>query len=526
MFITQTSLNKLRIQQGGAMSEGEILTSFVKEDKDTASYKMAATADRYYCGDHDVKQHTFQLEYISESVVADDGSQAEATVAYTNANKSDVRTSNPFFWVHVLQKTQYVLGREPSISVKETAQDGKAYGNALHDTTDAVFMKLLGEWATAAAKGGKAWIKEYRDPDGRLRQAVIPRCNGIPVYDTAHDKTLVEFIYHYVVEVHIGRDKRILRTYAEWWTAKGVTYWYADENEAFKPDPDRPGVNPHFRTITSVNGADGITQKVTDVKPKAWERFPFVELLNNEEGLSDLARYKDLIDAYDLIQSQGSNNAMDFNEFFAILQGYGGETASAIVRKLRINQAVNINGTGGNIDLKQLDLAMNGRIDWLKLLRDAIHEFGMAVDIKKADFGSAPSGVSLKFQYTLLDLKANALITQMKSALQQHFWFITQDINKKVAAAYDPTAIDIAFNKSAIMNDTETVSMILASVDLVPELILLRAHPLVDDPDEALKEMEKQRKEKAAAARKNMMAYGMTPGENDPDNPDDKDDDE
>jgi len=525
MFITQMELNKLRVMQGGAMSEGEILTSLIKEDKDTASFKMAATADRYYCGDHDVKQHSFTTEHISESTTAEDGTPVEQTVTYTNANKSDVRTPNPFFWIHVLQKTQYVLGREPSISVQETAPGAAAYANDLHTSTDAAFMKLLTDWATASSKGGKAWLKEYRDRDGRLRQAVIPRCNGIPVYDTAHDKTLVEFIYHYPVEMHIGRDKRVMRTYAEWWTASEVTYWYADENEAFKPDPDRPGINPHFRTITYVNGEDGVTQKVKDIKPKAWERFPFVELMNNEEGLSDLARYKDLIDAYDLIQSQGSNNAMDFNEFFAILQGYGGETASAIVRKLRINQAVNINGQGGNIDLKQLDLAMAGRIDWLKVLRDAIHEFGMAVDIKKADFGAAPSGVALKFQYTLLDLKANALITQMKSALEQHFWFITQDISKKNAATYDPSAIEIAFNKSAIMNDMETVNMINASVDLVPERILLAAHPLVDDPDSTLKEMQKQRKEKAAEARKIMGAYGL-PSEDDPneDDPNKKDD--
>lgn len=520
MFITQMELNKLRVAKGGAMSEGEILTSLIREDKDTEAFKMAAVADRYYLGKHDVKDHCFTIESIVETVTAEDGTTTEQATTYTNPNKSDVRTSNPFFWVHVLQKTQYVLGREPSISVKDTVPGAEAYAGALHDTTDAAFMKLLGDWATAASKGGKAWVKEYYDRDGRLRQAVIPRCSGIPIYDTAHDKMLVEFIYHYPVEVHMGRDKRINRTCAEWWTARGVTYWYADENEAFKPDTDRSGVNPHYKTVTKVNGTDGVTQQVKKVEPKTWERFPFVELLNNEEGLSDLARYKDLIDAYDLIQSKGSNNALDFNEFFAILQGYGGETANAIVRKLRINQAVNINGQGGNIDLKQLDLAMGGRIDWLKVLRDAIHEFGMAVDIKKADFGSAPSGVALKFQYTLLDLKANALITQLKAALEQHFWFITQSISKDPATEYNPSAIDISFNKSAIMNDLETINMINLSVDTVPERTLLAHHPFVDDPDAALKEMEKQRKKKADEARKAFGSYGL-PDETDPDNKDD-----
>lgn len=520
MFITQMELNKLRVVQGGAMSEGEILTSLIREDKETESFKMASTAENYYRGKHDVKAHCFTSESIVETVAAEDGTPAEQVNTYTNPNRSDMRTANPFFWVHVLQKVQYVLGREPSISIKDTLPGAAEYGKALHDTTDAAFMKLLGEWATAASKGGKAWLKEYFDREGRLRHAVIPRCNGIPVYDTAHDKALVEFIYHYPIDVHLGRDKRVVRTYAEWWTSNGVTYWCADENEAFKPDPDRTGVNPHFKTITTINGADGVTQQVKKVEPKTWKRFPFVELLNNEEGLSDLARYKDLIDAYDLIQSKGSNNALDFNEFFAILQGYGGETANAIVRKLRINQAVNINGQGGNIELKQLDLAMAGRIDWLKILRDAIHEFGMAVDIKKADFGAAPSGVALKFQYTLLDLKANALITQLKTGLEQHFWFITQTINAAQSAEYDPAGIDISFNKSAIMNDAETVSIIVASDDKVSERTLLAHHPFVDDPDAELTALKKEREQKAAEARKIMGSYGL-PDETDPSNKDD-----
>lgn len=509
MFITEMELQKLRLSAGGAMSEGEILTSLIKEDRECPSYRMALIADEYYEGRHDVLKHDFQVEYISETVTGDDGKSIEQETAYTNLNRSNLRSPNPFFWIHVEQKTYYVLGKEPSVSVDDTVTDWEAFGKELSKTTDAAFMNLLTDWATEASKGGRAWLKEYRDRDGRLRQAVIPRKNGIPVYDTAHDKELVEFIYHYDVELHLGRETKKKRTYAEWWTQKGVTYWYSDgETAAFLPDPDRPGVQPHFRTTTYVNGADGVTQVKKSSEGRTWERFPFVELCNNKGGISDLARYKDLIDAYDLIQSKGSNNALDFNEFFAILQGYGGETANAVVRKLRINQAVSITGQGGNIDLKQLDLAMTGRIDWLKVLRDAIHEFGMAVDIKSDSFGNAPSGVALKFQYTLLDLKANRLISQMRTALEQHFWFVTQDINKTAAASYDPAAINVTFNKSLITNDVETVSMIMASTDLVPERILMAAHPLVDDADKAMAEMEKQRKKQAEEARKAMGSYG------------------
>jgi len=140
----------------------------------------------------------------------------------------------------------------------------------------------------------------------------------------------------------------------------------------------------------------------------------------------------------------------------------------------------------------------------------------MAVDIRNASFGTAPSGVALKFQYTLLDLKANALIAQMRMALESHFWFVTQEINRQTGANYDPAAIEVSFNKSMITNDVETVNMINASADLVPERILMAAHPLVDDPDKAMREMKKQRKRKAEEARKAMTA-DAPPQEEEPD---------
>lgn len=509
MIITQTELQSMRLAKSGSMSDAEILTDLIREDKQSPSYKMAEDAERYYDGQHDIRKHDFRTEFIAETQTNDEGDEVEVSTVFTNPNRSNERTPNPFFWIHVIQKAQYVLGKEPSISVGEDAVGGDVFSAALSKTTDAAFLNLLTEWATEAAKGGKAWIKEYRDRNGHLRQAVISRRNGIPVYDTTHDQELVEFIYHYPVEMRIGRDKRVTRTYAEWWTQQGVTYWYADGGAVFQSDPERAGVQPHFRATTYVTGKDGVTPVVKSSVGKTWERLPFIELSNNESSTSDLARYKDLIDAYDLVQSMGTNNVLDFNEFWAVLQGFGGDVANSIVKKLHVNRAVHIAGQGGNIEMKQLDLNMTGRIDWLKLLRDAIHEFGMAVDIRNATFGTAPSGVALKFQYTLLDLKANALIAQMRMAMEDHFWFITQEINKQGGASYDPAAIEVTFNKSMITNDVETVNMIIASADLVPERILMAAHPLVDDPDKAMQEIEKQRKKAAAEARKNMGSYGM-----------------
>lgn len=122
-------------------------------------------------------------------------------------------------------------------------------------------------------------------------------------------------------------------------------------------------------------------------------------------------------------------------DLYWAIQGYGGETAQAIVKKLQMNRAVHVEGgDGGRIEAKQISLPVEGRLEWLKMLRRDIFHFGQGIDTDADRFGNAPSGVSLKFQYTQLDLKANALAVKLKRALKEFFWFVTNDYNRRHGA--------------------------------------------------------------------------------------------
>ena len=58
-----------------------------------------------------------------------------------------------------------------------------------------------------------------------------------------------------------------------------------------------------------------------------WGRVPFIVLENNRNRTTDLKPIKGLIDAYDYISSEGTNNLLDLVELYWVIQGYGGETA-------------------------------------------------------------------------------------------------------------------------------------------------------------------------------------------------------
>ena len=154
--------------------------------------------------------------------------------------------------------------------------------------------------------------------------------------------------------------------------------------------------------------------------------MPFLILKNNRNSTTDLEHIKGLIDSYDLISSEGTNNFLDLVDLYWTIEGAGGENASSILKRLQINKAVSVQSTGDSkITAKQIELPVAGRLEFLKMLRKDIFQFGMGIDTDSDKFGNAPSGVSLKFQYTLLDQKAGNMIAKLKKVIKGLLWYVT-----------------------------------------------------------------------------------------------------
>lgn len=516
MIITLTDLANAKIRSNASLGISGILKDLLSSYEADQAYKRALEGENYYSGDHDIKSHDFSKATILK-VNPDDPTQ-DLEEIFRNPNASNIRTQHKFLFNHIEQKVSYISGKECSVSVNgakvnDSGNSGNEeweFQNRLTKTTDEKFNLILSEWERAASKHGVAWLHEYKDKEGKLRQVVVTALEGMPIYDTVHQQELVEFIRWYWVEANIAGSVTSIRK-LEWWTANNVTYYTGDSKGGFILDPDYvTNPAPHYWDVTYTTLEDGVTPVEKKRDPKVWGRVPFVELSNNPVKLTDLQQYKDLIDAYDLISSKGTNNLMDFNEFYTVVMGFGGDTASGISKKLMVNRSISVGSQGGGLEMKQLDLQMQGRSDWLKELWSAIHFFGCAVDTNADRIGNAPSGVSLEFQYSLLDLKAELMIKQAKLAIKEHFWFITEDINRQEKTKYEYDLISIKFNKSRITNRLETVTMIMQSENIVPERMLLQEHPLVDDSDQAYKDLLDERKQKLIGQNELYGSYGST----------------
>lgn len=476
MFITEMELLQARLAAGKRLNDSHILKEILQEDRSSERKRRMAEGERYYRGEHDSLQKDFRRSPISET--KENGE--EELRMFFNPNRSNHHCVHPFHHTLVAQKTAYLVGREPTISVRN---GDRAFEEMLTELADEHFNGMLQSWLTGAANKGVEYLHVYYDGEGNFRYCIVPAEEIIAIYDEEYQQELREVIRYYDIKVlDEGREKTKRRV--EWWTAEDVTYFTENGDGEFLQEKSCG----HWAVTALLDGEE------TETEQHGWGRVPFIPLRNNEKELTDLQLVKGLIDAYDLVSSEGTNNLLDLVDLYWVIQGYGGETASAVAKKLQINKAVQISDSSGNVEAKQVQLPVEGRLDWMQMLRKDIFHFGMGVDTDSDDWGKAASGVALKFQYAMFYLKINGIVPEIKRAVKEFFRFATEDWNRENGTDWDWRKIQITLNTNGITDDMETMQIIAASKGMVSEKTLLGKHPFVEDVNSEMEQLERERR--------------------------------
>lgn len=491
MFLSYTDFLNAKLTADAKLNESEILKTIINEDMNDKRKAKMAEGERYYAYEHDILNRNFSMKKISETVTDENGEDREQIRTFSNPNRSNAHTVNGFHRVLVDQKTAYLLGKPPVVTVKGTGGDVKkhSYQRFVDETVNEEFCEILQQLVIGASNKGFETLHFYYDGEGKLKYCVVPAQEVIPIYDSTYENELCQLIRYYDITV-IKDGRRYTRKKAEWWTKENVTYYVENEDRQFVLDRSvGHNPSPHWWTVDKV---DGMERKR---EAHSWGRVPFLILKNNSKCTTDLEGIKGLIDAYDALSSEGVNNLLDLVELYWVIEGYGGEAASAIAKKLQINKAVHVTDSSGNIEARQIDLPMEGRISYLKFLRRDIFQFGQGLDIDINKYSSAPSGTSLKFQYVLLDLKADCLAVGLRRVIKDMFFFITSDLNRKENTDYDPEELNVLIKKTMVTNDSETVDMIEKSRGFVSDKTLLSHHPFVSNVTEEINMTDEEKKE-------------------------------
>lgn len=413
------------------------------------------------------------------------------------------------------QKVNTLLGKPYSIKT-----DDDTYKKLLEDTYFTKFMyRKIYNTCKEAIKEGIHWLNAYYDENGELQFRRVPG-NQVKVFwaDREHTK-VAQLIHYYEIAIYEG-DKSKTVTYADYYSASGVIH-YVKEDKGFVRDKERPTEEGNFTLMVpqteEIKNDDGEVIETTykldengnivfEPQQMVWDRVPWIPLKYNQEETSLLKYIKSQQDSYETLLSAMVDIVVDIPNAIKYFKGYAGADLAELTENIAKFRAVLVDPDG---DVGSLDTDFNGTTfgELLDRIRKDAYEDGGGVDMQSDKTGDK-SGVGLKFLYSDLDLDLNELKQEMDVFFEWLLWFIDYDIRAKGGQDYSNVEVTFEYNKTNIVNESELISMINSSRDMIPDEILLPKHPFVDDVSEVEDAIERQREAEDAEMEKQMKLYG------------------
>ncbi|MDV2883826.1 phage portal protein [Alkalihalophilus pseudofirmus] len=417
---------------------------FIKElitNHDTTKMREGV---RYYDNDNDI--------LLREQYAIHDGKKI------VDEDKPNNRIPHAWHKLLVDQKVNYLLGQPVNFIADDKALT-KHINYYLGETWDNTAIEL----ATESSNKGVEWLHPYIDEDGEFQYMIIPAEQGIPIWKDDQKKELAAFIRFYP-------DGETVR--AEFHDKEWIYYYRSYNGEWALDELEEENPAPHFKFYKG-ESAEGY----------GWGKVPFIEFANNSKRKGDLEYYKKLIDAWDNRVSDNQNNFDEIQELIYVLRDYEGQDLSEFMHNLKKYKAINVSGNGG-VDTLQGEIPMTSIDIHLSNLKESLFTFGQGVDVGTEKFGQSPSGVALKFLYSLLDLKASALERRMRPSMQLLIWFLCQYLEMSKKGKYDYKSVDYVFQKTMITNDLENSQIAQNSKGIISDKTIVANHPWVKDAEQ------------------------------------------
>ena len=442
-----------------------LINKFMVSDK----REIMLEGERYYRVDNDIKDRRI-LKKVN-------GHSEEETW------KANNKLAHAKYKNQVDEKIAYLLSK-PMTIISDSGDANNRYIEKIKDILGKHFQYQLTQLGYEASNKGCGWLQVYIDQNGAFKTMTIPSEQCIPCWKDKSHTELDAMIRVYQTTVwQYNQEKQI--TNVEVWTGSGVKYYRLDGKflyEDYDRSRDENGPVAHYKSSREWC---------------SWGRVPFIPFKNNQVEMPDIKFIKSLIDAYDLGRSEAANYVEEVKNLIFVLKGYGGADLKAFMRDLNENRAIKIEDPeDGGVDTitPQMDItALREHYEQLK--RDIIED-GQSVNKDLDKFGSAPSGVALRFMYSGLDLKCNLMEAEFKMGFEALLYFVDEYLRITSQGNFDKVEVDIVFNRDMAVNESERIQNCSSSKGIVSDRTILANHPYVSDVEEEIKALEEQ----AAAA--------------------------
>ncbi|HGQ2848711.1 TPA: phage portal protein [Streptococcus pneumoniae] len=409
---------------------------------------------KYYEVDNDINKRKIYTYQDEKKVVDEDAINS--------------KIPSGFHKILVDQKVAYLVG-EPMVFGSKS--DNKQQLQLLEELIGEQWEDTITEIIKGASNKGVEWLHVFVNEDKEFDYMIVNAENFIPIYDYSKRKRLIAGIRFYSLRDNVIKF--------EVYDDETITYYEMIDGEMHLDANVEVNPKPHF------TDAEGITGM-------GWGKVPFIPFLNNNEELSDLHFYKEIVDNYDLLVSDAQNTLLDMQALIWALKGYEGESLSEFMTNLKRYKGINL-GENGDLKTVRAEVPVDAYKTQSDKLKENVFMFGQGVNPSPDIIGNAPSGVALENLYSLLDMKASMFERKATLALREFMWFIQTYCELAKKGQFDYRDVTFTFNKLLLTNEAEIIQMARDSEGIISKATIRENHPWVKD---AAQEEERVKREK------------------------------
>lgn len=350
---------------------------------------------------------------------------------------------------------------------------------AVQDELDGIFVDnykddLFMEWGKESMIKSRSHLLVYQDEESKTRIIRLKPEDVIIVYDNSSTKKALYKIRLYVIDLE-DTDKSTV--YAEVYSATKM--------ELFQRTND-----------VMVPGAVSGFQFVRE-EPHIFGKIPIVTLYNNEEEMSDLEKIESLVNDYDRVMSDISDEFEAFRNAYLVIKDMVMNGDS--LQKLKEEGIVEVTDAG-DMRFVTKEIQTDAINSHLERLEKNIHKFAQVPDLSDENFAGNLSGVAIRFKLFGLETKCITKERKMDKAIRQLIELLAVPVGVVTGKEIDLRNLRIEFKRNVPANITETVDTVVKLDGKVDNETLLSLLPFVDNPQDVLEKLKKQSEEKKKEA--------------------------
>ncbi len=447
------------------MSDLNFFEQEIARWKNSPQRKMQLKGCMYYKGDHDILNR-------KRTAIGEDGNLQVVD------NLPNNRIIDNQYGKLVNQKANYLLGQPIAVE-----GENKAYVESVKKTFNKRFMKLLKNAGKAALNGGISWLYPYYNENGNFSFRMFPSYEILPFWRDSEHTILDCAVRLYQIMSYEGFSPKVIEK-VEIFDLNGV-HCYVLDNGTLIPD-------------TSVDELD--CAYVSDGENHFnWSRIPLIPIKYNEQEIPLLKKVKTLQDGINTILSDFENNMQeDSRNTILIIKNYDGEKLGEFRKNLMTYGAVKVHYDGetkGGVESLHIDVNSENYKVILDIFKKALIENGMGYDAKDDRLSGNPNQMNIQSMYSDIDLDANDMETELQAAFEEILWFVNAYLANSGQGDFEGEEVTIIFNRDILINESEAISNCAASVGILSDETIVSQHPWVDDPQQELERLKKQKQE-------------------------------